>query len=137
MGCYGIGIGRVVAAIIEQSCDENGIIFPISISPFDVAILPLEMHEARVREVAENLYQHLSDMGLGVFLDDRDERPGFKLKDADLLGIPVRVAVSLRTLKTNSVEIKLRSKTTFRLISIAETTQAIKEVVKSLYDSLK
>ncbi|MFO8165463.1 MAG: proline--tRNA ligase [Thermodesulfobacteriota bacterium] len=137
MGCYGIGIGRVVAAIIEQSCDENGIIFPISISPFDVAILPLEMHEARVREVAENLYQHLSDMGLGVFLDDRDERPGFKLKDADLLGIPVRVAVSLRTLKTNSVEIKLRSKTTLRLISIAETTQAIKEVVKSLYDSLK
>jgi len=137
MGCYGIGIGRVVAAIIEQSRDENGIIFPISISPFEVIILPLEIHEASVRKVAENLYQHLSNLGLAVFLDDRDERPGFKLKDADLLGIPVRAAVSLRTLKSDSIEIKLRSKPDLRLLSINKTPEAIKEVVQSLYDSLK
>jgi len=137
MGCYGIGIGRVVAAIIEQSRDENGIIFPISISPFEVTILPLEIHEATVRKVAENLYQHLSNLGLAVFLDDRDERPGFKLKDADLLGIPVRATVSLRTLKSDSIEIKLRSKPDLRLLSIDKTPEAIKEVAQSLYDSLK
>jgi len=137
MGCYGIGIGRVVAAIIEQSHDESGIIFPVSISPFEVTILPLEIHEATVRKVAENLYQHLNDLGLSVFFDDRDERPGFKLKDADLLGIPVRATVSLRTLKSDSVEIKLRSNQDLRLISINKTPKAIKEVVQSLYDSLK
>jgi len=137
MGCYGIGIGRVVAAIIEQSHDESGIIFPISISPFEVTILPLEIHEATVRKVAENLYQHLTNLGLAVFLDDRDERPGFKLKDADLLGISVRAAVSLRTLKSDSIEIKLRSKPDLRLLSIDKTPKAIKEVVQSLYDSLK
>ena len=137
MGCYGIGIGRVVAAIIEQNRDENGIIFPMSISPFEVTILPLELHEATVRKVAENLYWHLSNLGLAVFLDDRDERPGFKLKDADLLGIPVRVTVSLRTLKSDSVEIKLRSQQDLRLLPIDKTPQAIREVVKSLYDSLK
>ncbi|MBW2005666.1 MAG: proline--tRNA ligase, partial [Deltaproteobacteria bacterium] len=137
MGCYGIGIGRVVAAIIEQSRDENGIIFPISISPFEVTILPLEIHEATVRKVAENLYQHLTNLGLAVFLDDRDERPGFKLKDADLLGIPVRAAVSLRTLKSDSIEIKLRSKPDLRFLSIDKTPEAIKEVVQGLYDSLK
>ena len=137
MGCYGIGIGRVVAAIIEQNRDENGIIFPISISPFKVSILPLEIHEASVRKVAENLYQHLSNLGLAVFLDDRDERPGFKLKDADLLGTPVRATVSLRTLKSDSIEIKLRSNPDLRLLSIDKTPEAIKEVVQSLYDSLK
>ncbi len=136
MGCYGIGIGRIVAAAIEQSHDENGIIFPISISPFEVTILPLEMHEAHVREVAENLCQQLSDLGLTVFIDDRDERPGFKLKDADLLGIPVRVTVSLRTLKKDAIEIKIRSKPDLRLIPVDKAPKAVKEVVQVLYDSL-
>lgn len=137
MGCYGIGIERTVAAAIEQSHDENGIIFPISICPFEVTILPLEIHESHVRKVAENLYQHLSDLGLTVFLDDRDERPGFKLKDADLLGIPVRVTVSLRTLKKDDIEIKLRSKPDLRLIPASNAPKAVKEVVQGLYDSLK
>ncbi len=137
MGCYGIGIARVIAAAIEQSHDGNGIIFPISISPFEVTLLPLELHEARVREVAEGLYQHLSELGVAVFLDDRDERPGFKLKDADLLGIPVRVAVSPRTLKEDSVEIKLRSRPDLRLVPVGEAAKAIKGVVQGLYDSLK
>jgi prolyl-tRNA synthetase len=137
MGCYGIGIGRVVAAAIEQSHDENGIIFPISISPFEVTILPLELHEASVRKAAEDLYQQLGDLGTAVFLDDRDARPGFKLKDADLLGIPVRATVSLRTLKTDAIEIKLRSQPDLRLIPVNEAPRAIKEVVQDLYDSLK
>jgi prolyl-tRNA synthetase len=137
MGCYGIGIERTVAAAIEQSHDENGIIFPVSICPFEVTILPLEIHESHVRKVAENLYQHLSDLGLTVFLDDRGERPGFKLKDADLLGIPVRVTVSLRTLKKDDIEIKLRSKPDLRLIPASNAPKAVKEVVQGLYDSLK
>jgi len=137
MGCYGIGIGRTVAAAIEQSHDEDGIIFPISISPFEVTILPLEMHEARVLEVAGNLYQQLSDLGLTAFLDDRDERPGFKLKDADLLGTPVRVTVSLRTLESHAIEIKLRSNPDLRLIPVNKAPQAVKEVVQGLYDSLR
>jgi prolyl-tRNA synthetase len=137
MGCYGIGIGRTVAAAIEQNHDENGIIFPISISPFEVTILPLEMHESRVRDVAEDLYQQLSELGLEVLLDDRDERPGFKFKDADLLGIPLRVAVSPRTLQKEAIEIKLRSRPDLSLIPVSEASEAIKEIVQSLYDSLK
>ena len=137
MGCYGIGIGRTVAAAIEQCHDENGIIFPISISPFEVIILPLELHESRVKEVAEQLYGQLSDQGLSVFLDDRDERPGYKFKDADLLGTPVRITVSTRTLQKDSVEIKLRSSPELNLIPVREATKVIRKTVQSLYDSLK
>jgi prolyl-tRNA synthetase len=136
MGCYGIGIGRTVAAAIEQCHDDNGIIFPISISPFEVTILPLELHEAQVTEVAERLYRQLSDERLSVFLDDRDERPGFKFKDADLLGTPVRVTVSTRTVQRDSVEIKLRSSPEFDLIPAREAPKAVREAVQSLYDSL-
>jgi prolyl-tRNA synthetase len=136
MGCYGIGIGRTVAAAIEQCHDDNGIIFPISISPFEVTILPLELHEVRVKEAAERLYRQLSDEGLSVFFDDRDERPGLKFKDADLLGSPVRVTVSTRTLDKNSVEIKLRSSSKLDLIPVQEAPTAIRETVRSLYDSL-
>jgi prolyl-tRNA synthetase len=137
MGCYGIGIGRTVAAAIEQCHDENGIIFPISISPFEVIILPLELHESQVKEVAEQLYGQLSDQGLSVFLDDRDERPGYKFKDADLLGTPVRITVSTRTLQKDSVEIKLRSSPELNLIPVREATKVIRKTVQSLYDSLK
>jgi prolyl-tRNA synthetase len=137
MGCYGIGIGRTVAAAIEQSHDENGIIFPMSIAPFEVTILLLETHEPQVREVAETLYKHLNDLGLTVLLDDRDERPGFKLKDADLLGIPVRVTVSVRTLQKNAIETKLRSEKDLTLLPVNNAPAAIKEVVQGLYDSLK
>lgn len=137
MGCYGIGIARTVAAAIEQSHDEQGIVFPISLSPFEVTILPLETHEPRVREVSDALYQHLSDLGLSVLLDDREERPGFKLKDADLLGIPVRATVSLRALQKESIEIKLRSERDLKYIPVTQAPEAIKEVVQGLYDSLK
>jgi prolyl-tRNA synthetase len=137
MGCYGIGTGRTVAAAIEQCHDENGIIFPISISPFEVTILPLELHEARVKEAAERLYRQLNDDGLSVFLDDRDERPGLKFKDADLLGTPVRVTVSARTLHQDSAEIKLRSSPKLDLVRLQEAHKAIRETVQSLYDSLK
>jgi len=136
MGCYGIGLGRTVAAAIEQCHDDNGIIFPVSISPFEVTILPLELHESRVKEVAEQLFRQLNEEGLSAFLDDRDERPGLKFKDADLLGTPVRVTVSTRTLHKDSVEIKLRSCQKLDLIPVQEATKAISETIQSLYDSL-
>lgn len=137
MGCYGIGIGRTIAAAIEQSHDDNGIIFPISISPFEVIILPLEMYDLNVKEVAENLYQNLNSLGMTVFFDDRDERAGFKLKDADLLGIPVRATISLKTLKKDSIEIKLRSEKDLKLMPVGKAPEAIKIIVQGLYDSLK
>jgi len=137
MGCYGIGIGRTVAAAIEQCHDDNGIIFPISIAPFEVTLLPLELHETQVKETAERLYRELNDEGLSVFMDDRDDRPGLKFKDADLLGTPVRITVSTRTLNKSSVEMKLRTDSRLDLIPVQEAPAAIRETAWSLYDSLK
>ncbi|MDY7030342.1 MAG: proline--tRNA ligase, partial [Thermodesulfobacteriota bacterium] len=108
MGCYGIGVGRTVAAAIEQNHDENGIIFPLPLAPFDVLILPVNMHQQEVKEVSKSLYHSLNEKKYDVIIDDRDESPGVKFKDADLLGIPFRLTVSKRTLKENKVELKLR-----------------------------
>ena len=137
MGCYGIGVGRTVAAAIEQNHDGDGIIFPIPISPFEVVILPLQMHEAEVVEAAEKLYAELSDNGLDILLDDRDIRAGSKFKDADLLGTPLRVTVGSRNLKEGKVEIKMRSEAESSLVPLADAPAAIKKRVDELYDSIK
>jgi len=137
MGCYGIGIGRTMAAAIEQNHDEKGIIFPIPLAPFEVALLALQMHEPLVAETAEKLYRTLSDQGLEVLLDDRDERAGVKFNDADLLGIPVRVTVGLKGVSQGSVEIKLRSETRAETVPVREAVAFVKDKVKDLYDSLK
>ena len=95
MGCYGIGVTRIVGAAIEQGHDENGIIWPDPITPFNVVIVPINMHRSdAVREAAEGLYAELTDAGYEVLLDDRDARPGVKFADAELLGIPHRLVVS-------------------------------------------
>ena len=137
MGCYGIGIGRTVAAAIEQNHDDDGIIFPIPIAPFEVVILPLQMHEAEVIEAAEKIYGELSEDGLDVLIDDRDMRAGIKFKDADLLGLPVRVTLGTRNLKTGHVELKIRSESESTLIPFQDASKIIKEKVKELYDSIK
>ncbi|MBN2645508.1 MAG: proline--tRNA ligase [Desulfuromonadaceae bacterium] len=108
MGCYGIGIGRTVAAAIEQNHDENGIIFPMPIAPFQVLVLELNPKDDAVREAGDSLYRTLQDQGVEVLLDDRDERPGSKFKDADLVGIPIRVTIGGRSLKEGVVEVQLR-----------------------------
>jgi prolyl-tRNA synthetase len=90
MGCYGIGVSRIVAACIEQNHDDNGILFPPPIAPFEVALLGLNMKEEQVASAVETIYATLGEQGVEVLMDDRDERPGFKFKDADLLGIPHR-----------------------------------------------
>jgi prolyl-tRNA synthetase len=137
MGCYGIGVGRTVAAAIEQNHDKDGIIFPIPIAPFEVTILPLQMHESSVVAAAEALYTDLNDYGLDVLLDDREERAGVKFNDADLLGIPVRVTVGLRGVKNGQLELRLRSESETVNISVQDAPTVIREKVKDLYDSLK
>ena len=109
MGCYGIGIGRILAGAIEQLSDQNGIVFPKSISPYDVLIVGLNTDKDNVSKSANNLYKSLSENGLEVLYDDRHESAGVKFNDADLLGIPVRVVVSNRNLEQESVEIKSRT----------------------------
>jgi prolyl-tRNA synthetase len=108
MGCYGIGIGRTAAASIEQNHDENGIIWPMPLAPFQVIVTLLNPNDEEVRTAGEALYTQLLEAGIEVLLDDRDERPGSKFKDADLLGIPLRVNVGARGLKEQSFELQQR-----------------------------
>jgi prolyl-tRNA synthetase len=131
MGCYGIGIGRTVAAAIEQNCDANGIVFPIALAPFQVAVLPLNMKEERVKNVAENIYKNLIDLGVDVIIDDREESAGFKFKDADLIGIPVQVTVGPRTLKEDSVEIKLRKGGISKKVKIEEVEREVEAILNA------
>ena len=108
MGSYGIGSARIAAAAIEQNHDRDGIIWPKGISPFDVEILPLNMKDAEIIEVAEKLYKDLIEKGIEVLMDDRDERAGVKFKDADLIGIPTQIIIGEKSLKEGFVEIKDR-----------------------------
>jgi len=137
MGCYGIGVGRTVAAAIEQNHDENGIIFPIPLAPFEVVILPLQMQEPEVVTASEKMYRELSESGLDVLLDDRDLRAGVKFNDADLLGTPIRVTVGMRNLKMGQLEMKLRPEKQSSQVPLQEAPARIKQKLKKLYDSTK
>ncbi len=109
MGCYGIGISRIVGAAIEQNHDDAGIIWPAPLAPFDVVLVPINMHRSdEVRTEAEALYQELRDRGLDVLLDDRDARPGVKFADAELIGIPHRLVISERGLAAGELEYRHR-----------------------------
>src|SRR5690606_41647176 len=123
MGCYGIGVTRVVGAAIEQSHDERGIIWPEPLAPFNVMLIPINLDKsARVREAAENLYRSLTDAGFEVLLDDRPQRPGFKFADADLLGIPHRVVVAERGLDEGRCEYKGRRMPDVEMVALEELT---------------
>jgi len=118
MGCYGIGVTRVLAAAIEQNHDADGIIWPSSIAPYQVIILPLQLKDEAVVAAGEQLYNTLADAGLDVLLDDRDLRPGGKFKDADLIGIPYRVTIGSRGLADGKVELKHRRDAQPELIEV-------------------
>ena len=137
MGCYGIGVTRTVAAAIEQNHDKDGIVFPIPIAPFEVVILPLQMNEPDVVKASEKIYTELMDKNIDVLIDDRDLRAGFKFKDADLLGTPLRITVGTRHLKNHQVEMKVRSESKSSLISLKDSASIILQKVKELYDSTK
>ena len=115
MGCYGIGVNRIIASVIEQSNDKDGIIWPASISPYQVLIIEVDSAEEDIREAAGSLYNSLINKKLEILLDNRPERAGIKFKDADLIGIPIQIIIGARNLKKKSVEIKVR-KTNKRLI---------------------
>ena len=108
MGCYGIGIGRTVAACVEQSRDEDGIIWPMSIAPFQVIITPVNINDENLSNTAEELYGSLIEDGVEVILDDRNERAGVKFKDADLTGIPIRITIGAKSLAEGKVEVRFR-----------------------------
>ncbi len=131
MGCYGIGINRIIASAVENSYDENGIIFPVNIAPFEVIITAVGKDED-VKSTAEKLYQSLMAEGIDVLLDDRNVRPGVKFKDADLIGIPLRVTVGKKTLAEGNIEIKLRTEADSENVPIDEAVNKVVEIIGKL-----
>jgi prolyl-tRNA synthetase len=129
MGCYGIGVGRTVAAAIEQNHDENGMTLPLPLAPFQVAVLMLSVKDDEVRQAAENIYAQLMEAGVEVLLDDRNERPGIKFKDADLVGIPLRITVGAKTLKEGQVELKDRSTGEMTLVAVDQVAAQVRQQV--------
>ena len=133
MGCYGIGIGRVLASLVEQHNDEAGMILPLSIAPYSVAIVPIITKDEACMTYANNIYDELMNLGIDTLMDDRDERPGVKLNDMDLIGIPIRLEVGPRDLALNKVTL-VRRDTKEKII--IDANEAIEEI-KKLIDSLK
>jgi len=125
MGCYGIGVTRIAAAAIEQNHDKDGIVWPVAIAPFEVALVSLQAGDAQVTEVAERLYAELEKAGLEVLFDDRDERPGVKFKDADLVGLPYRIAVGKKGVAEGVVELKARRGTEVLKVKIDEVVAMV------------
>ena len=130
MGCYGIGIGRIMATLVEQSHDEKGIIWPFSIAPYHVALLGLDLDKPEPGAAAEQLYTELTDAGVEVLYDDRAESAGVKFNDADLVGLPLRVVVSKRSLKNGGIELKLRSQKESRIVPMSEAVQVVQEEIR-------
>lgn len=129
MGCYGIGIGRILASVVEQHNDESGIIFPMSIAPFEVAIVVINTKDETIMNYTDKLYSDLEDNGIDVLLDDRDERPGVKFNDIDLIGIPIRITIG-RGLENGELEVKLRGKSDTQNIRATEIIEYVKNIIK-------
>ena len=133
MGCYGIGITRTVAAAIEQNHDDAGIIWPKPLAPTDVHIVPLNWNDETTRNTAEDVYAKLQRAGADVLFDDREERPGVKFKDADLLGAPLRVTIGGKSLARGVVELKQRADGTMTEVPVEQAVEAIQNAVQSQY----
>ncbi len=123
MGCYGIGVSRLVATTVEQHHDENGICWPMSIAPYHVHLVTLG-GDADVLAAARGIHDALGDAGVDVLWDDRDERPGVKFKDADLVGVPLRVTIGARGLASGQVELKVRTSPDPRAVELLPVTKA-------------
>ncbi|MFC2002959.1 proline--tRNA ligase [Chloroflexota bacterium] len=129
MGCYGIGLDRLMAAAIEQNHDDKGIIWPLPIAPYHIYLCPLYLENPQVADASEKLYAELEAQGLEVLFDDRSESPGIKFNDADLLGIPFRLTISPRTLEKNSAELKKRSEKELQLLPMEGIASKLKELI--------
>jgi prolyl-tRNA synthetase len=129
MGSYGIGIGRLMALIVEQQHDEKGMIWPLQIAPYQIALLGLDLD--KTSSVAEQLYADLTAAGLSVLFDDRAETAGVKFNDADLIGLPLRVVVSKRSLKNGGVELKWRARRESRIVPVVDAVQVIQTEIRN------
>ena len=129
MGCYGIGITRLVAAAVEQNHDRNGIIWPFALAPFQVLLLPINYKDKAIQEVCNALYAELQGRGIEVLMDDRDERPGVKFKDGDLIGIPLRVTVGAKGLEKGCIELRSRRDGKSDDIPLAVAAQNIHQII--------
>lgn len=129
MGCYGIGVSRAIAAIIEANHDANGIIWPKEVAPFELLLLPLNIADLDSRRLAFGLYEQLNQAGLNVLLDDRDERSGVKFNDADLIGIPLRVIIGAKSLKEKKIELQHRRD---KSISAIDIDAAVEKIIQGL-----
>ena len=133
MGCYGIGPGRVLASIIEQNNDENGMILPMNIAPYQVALVQIDMKNEEQTKLAEQLYEELNNSGVEVLYDDRDERPGVKFKDMELIGIPLRITVGKKA-SEGIVEFKERRNGNMEEVEVSNIVNKVQEYIK---DNLK
>ena len=130
MGCYGIGVSRIVASAIEQNHDENGIIFPKNIAPFEVVIIPIGFLKSdSVKNTSLDLYEKLLGIGIDVLLDDRDMRPGVMFAESDLIGIPYRIVVGQKSLENNQVEFKVRGETAATNINLSNILEELHDLI--------
>jgi prolyl-tRNA synthetase len=129
MGCYGIGVDRTLASVIEEHHDDAGIIWPISVAPYHVIIVPIK-YDGAVKNAADQLVIDLEQAGIEVLLDDRNERPGVKFNDADLIGIPWRVVIGEKGLMNAQVELKRRNEKESRLLDINSVSAALVKIIK-------
>lgn len=129
MGCYGIGITRVMSAVVEQNNDENGIIWPMSVAPYKVIVIPAVAKSEEQMRIANDIYDKLIANGIDSILDDRNERTGVKFKDADLIGIPLRITVG-RAINEGNVEFKRRSQNEPELVSIEGIVEKVKNEIR-------
>jgi prolyl-tRNA synthetase len=136
MGCYGIGVSRILATVAEIHHDDDGLIFPITIAPFEAWVLPIES-EGDLREVAERVYADLQRAGVEVVLDDRDERAGVKFKDMDLVGVPIQIVVGRSMRERGEVEIRLRrNRNDRRYVPVNAVTERVLTLRRQLYAEL-
>jgi len=132
MGCYGIGINRILASAVETGCDDAGCALPVNLAPFEVEILPLNNDSHEVVSAARRIYEELLAGGVDALLDDRDARPGVKFKDADLIGIPLRVVVGERGLKEGKVELKRRTQKAPALVAVADAVAQVRKIIDEM-----
>ena len=137
MGSYGIGVGRLLACIAEEHRDGQGLIWPISVAPFQVQLVSLAKGTGPAAEAADQLYAQLQEAGVEVLLDDRPENPGVKFNDADLIGLPLRLTVGERSLKKGVVELKIRGHQENSEVPLPEVVTKIKDEVAALRTALE
>lgn len=132
MGCYGIGVSRTMAAAVEQNNDKDGIIWPVQIAPYHVIVVPINIKDEDVKEKAFSIYENLKKAGVEVILDDRDERPGVKFKDADLIGYPLRVVIGKKGLEKGEIEVKARKTGEMKMLDANDYVDGIKAMLDEL-----